>query len=70
MSLRKGILKDFDSEDYTATLQLTGSYKAYLEGVPVARNLSVSEMTVGRKVAVFSFDENNAREMVVIAVYT
>ena len=70
MSLRKGILKDFDSEDYTATLQLTGSYKAYLEGVPVARNLSVSEMTVGRKVAVFSFDENNTREMVVIAVYT
>jgi hypothetical protein len=69
MGLRKAILKEFSSGGYTATLQLTGSYKAYLEGVPVARNLPVSEMTVGRKVAIFSFDENNAREMVVIAVY-
>ena len=70
MSLKKGILKSFSSGDYTATLQLTGSYKVYLEGVPVARNLPVSEMTTGRKVAVISFDENNAKEAVVIAVYT
>lgn len=70
MSLKKGILKSFSSGDYTATLQLTGSYKVYLEGVPVARNLPASEMTTGRKVAVISFDENNAKEAVVIAVYT
>lgn len=69
MSLKKGILKSFSSGDYTATLQLTGSYKVYLEGVPVARNLPASEMTAGRKVAVISFDENNAKEAVVIAVY-
>lgn len=70
MSLKKGILKSFSSGDYTATLQLTGSFKVYLEGVPVARNLPASEMTTGRKVAVISFDENNAKEAVVIAVYT
>ena len=70
MRLRKGILKSFSSGDYTATVQLAGSYKAYLAGVAVARNLPAIEMTLGRKVAVIFFDENNAKDAVVIAVYT
>ena len=49
MALRKAILKSFNSLDYTATVQLTGSYKAYLEGVTVARNLPAAEMALGRK---------------------
>ena len=49
---------------------LAGSYKAYLEGVTVARNLPTGEMTAGRKVAVIFFDEHNPREAVVVAVYT
>jgi hypothetical protein len=70
MSLRKAILKSFNPGNYTATIQLSGSYKAYLEGVAVARNLPAAEMTVGRKLAVVFFDEHNAREAVVVAVYT
>ncbi len=70
MSLRKGILKSFNDTDYTATIQLASSYKVYLEGITVARNLLVAEMTVGRKVAVLFFDEHNAKEAVVVAVYT
>ncbi len=70
MSLRKGVLKSFNSGDYTATVQLAGSYKVYLEGVTVARNLPTGEMTAGRKVAVIFFDEHNPREAVVVAVYT
>lgn len=70
MSLRKGVLKSFNSGNYTATVQLAGSYKAYLEDITVARNLSGGEMTTGRKVAVIFFDEHNPREAVVIAVYT
>jgi hypothetical protein len=70
MSIRKGILKDFDSGDYTATVRLSGSYKVYLEDVAVARNIPSSEMTAGRKVALVLFDDNNAREAVVVAVYT
>ena len=64
------MLKSFNSGDYTATIQLTGSYRAYLEGVAVARNLPAAEMALGRKVAVVFFDEHNAKEAVVIAVYT
>ena len=70
MSVRKGVLKSFNSGDYTATVQLAGSYKVYLEDVAVARNLPAGEMTAGRKLAVIFFDEHNAREAVVVAVYT
>ena len=68
--MRKGVLKSFNSGDYTATVRLAGSYKVYLEEVAVARNIPAAEMTVGRKVAVVFFDEHNAREAVVVAVYT
>ena len=70
MTTRKGILKSFSSGDYTATVQLSGSNKVYLEGIAVARNIASSEMTAGRKVAVIFFDEHNAKEAVVVAVYT
>jgi len=68
--LRKGVLKSFNSGDYTATVRLAGSYKVYLEDVAVARNLPAAEMALGRKVAVILFDEHNAKEAVVVAVYT
>jgi len=67
--MRKGVLKSFNSTDYTATVQLASSYKVYLEGIAVARNLPVVEMVTGRKVAVIFFDEHNAKEAVVMAVY-
>ena len=70
MSLRKGVLKNFNSGAYTATVQLASSYKVYLEGVAVARNLPSAEMVAGRKVAVMFFDEHNVKEAVLVAVYT
>jgi len=70
MRLTKGVLKSFNSSNYTATVRLAGSYKVYLEDVTVARNLPVAEMVTGRKVAVVFFDEHNPKEAVVTAVYT
>jgi hypothetical protein len=64
------VLKNFNSSTYTATVQLAGSYKVYLEDVTVARNLPATEMTAGRKVVMILFDEHNPKEAVVIAVYT
>jgi hypothetical protein len=69
MSIRKGVLKSFNSGNYTATVQLAASYKVYLEDVAVARNLSAEDMTEGRKVAVIFFDDHNVKEAVVVAVY-
>ncbi len=70
MSLRKAVLRSFNSGNYTATIQLAGSHKIYLEGVAVARNIPAVEMALGRKVAVIFFDEHNPKEAVVVAVYT
>jgi hypothetical protein len=70
MRLRKGVLKGFNPGDYTATVQLAGSYKVYLEGIAVARNLPATEMSAGRRVAVIFFDDNNAKDAVVVAVYS
>jgi len=70
MTIKKAVLRSFDSTSYTATVQLSGSDKSYLEAVTVARNLPSAEMLVGRHTAVLFFDENMAGEAVVIAVYT
>ena len=67
--LKRGILKSFNSQDYTAAVQLTGSDRVYLENIRVARNISAQEMIAGREVAMLSFNESNVREAVVIAVY-
>lgn len=70
MSLKKGELVSFNQDSYTATVRLSGSDKAYLDGVSVARNIAALEMTAGRKLAVVFFDETNAKEAVIVAVYT
>ncbi len=70
MKLRKAVLRSFNSTDYTATVQLAGSYKVYLEDIAVARNLPAAEMTSGRKTAILFFDEHNPKEAVVITVYS
>ncbi len=69
MILKKAILKNFDSGSYIATIEIAGSRKTYLEGIPVARNLPVAEMSANRKLAVVFFDEHNAKDAVVLAVY-
>jgi hypothetical protein len=70
MSLKKAVLRSFNSGNYTATVQLVSSYKVYLEDIAVARNLPSAEMVAGRKAAVIFFDEHNPKEAVVVAVYT
>jgi len=70
MKLRKATLRSFNSGSYTATVQMSGSYKVYLEDITVARNIPSAEMTTGRKVVVIFFDEHNPKEAVVTAVYT
>ena len=69
MNLKKGTLVSFNSGNYTAKVALSGSLKAGLDGVAVARNIPYNEMLAGRNVAVFFPDEHNAKEAVVVAVF-
>lgn len=67
--IKKSVLSNFNSVNYTATIQLIGSDKAYLEGISVAKNISASEMIVGRNLLVVLLDEHNVKDAVVVAVY-
>ena len=69
MTVKKAILRSFDSGSYTAMIEIAGSSKTYLEGVSVASNLPEAEMVVGRKLAVIFFGEHNVKDAVVTAVY-
>jgi hypothetical protein len=66
---KKAILKAWYSGSYTATVQIAGSNKAYLEGIKVARNIPSAEMVPGRSLAVLFLDKSNPADAVVIAVY-
>ena len=70
MNMRKGVLRSFNSGNYTAVVQIASSFKVYLEDVTVARDIPSAEMVTGRKVAVIFFDEHNTKEAVIVAVYT
>jgi hypothetical protein len=69
MTIKKAILKLFNSSSYTATIQITGSGRAYLEGLKVARSIPSAEMITGRTVAVIFWDRNNPADAVIIGVY-
>jgi hypothetical protein len=69
MGVKKAVLRSFNIINYTATVEISGSSKIYLEGISVARSIPAAEMITNRKLAVIFFDEHNAKEAVVIAVY-
>lgn len=70
MELRRGIIKGFDGTTYKASVQLAGSLGAWLDGIPVARNIASGEMTAGRSCAVVFFDPADPGDAVLMAVYT
>ena len=64
-----GTLKSFNSTDYRAEVQLAGSIAAYLDNIPVARNIASDQMIVGRHVIV-AIPGDNPKDAVIIAVFT
>ena len=70
MEIKRGILRDFDSVTYEASVQLAGSLSAWLIGVPVARNIAPAEMVSGRQVAILIFGASNPKDAVISAVWS
>jgi len=64
-----GVLKNFDSGTYTATVQLTASLTTYFDNINVARNIATAEMVTGRHV-ILVIPGGNPRDAVVIGVFT
>ena len=70
MDVVKGILNSFNPGNYTATVQISGSDKVYLNGVAVSRNIPAEEMVPGRNLVIVFFDNFNSKEAVITGVYT
>ena len=70
MTIKKGIIKAFSSSTYKATVQIEGSLTVWVSSIPVARNISSSQLQTGRRCAVLFFSEENKNDAVVFAVYT
>ena len=66
--LQLGTLKGFDSTNYRAEVQLAGSMAAYLDNIPVARNIASDQMAVGRHV-ILAIPGGNPKDACVIAVW-
>ena len=69
MEIRRGILRNFDSGDYRATVEMAGSASVWLTGIAVARNIDDAQMVDGRSVAVVFFDAANPDDAVLFAVW-
>lgn len=67
--LEVAILKNFDSDNYRAGVQLAGSVTTYFDNLNVARNIASADMVIGRSVIVV-IPGGNPRDAVVIAVFT
>lgn len=66
----KGIVRGFDPQTYTATIQVVGSLSVWLEGVPVSRAIPPAAMVPGRPCAVIFLDESHPHDAVVAAVFS
>lgn len=66
--IKKGIIKSWNSTDYTATVQIAGSLSVWLPDIPVSRGIPSAEMIVGRTCAVVFLDESNPNDAIVTAV--
>jgi hypothetical protein len=68
--IKKAILKSFDADSYTATIQVAGSLSSWLAGVPVSRAIPLAEMVSGRACALLLLDPSNPQDSVIVAVWT
>jgi hypothetical protein len=69
MTIKRAVLRAFDSVSHTATVEVAGSLSVWLPGVPVAKNIPVTEMVTGRRVAVLLFDVSNPDDFIIVAVW-
>ncbi len=68
-TIKRGILQSFDPSTYTASCLLLEATSAYLAGVPISTTVDAATAIAGAFCAVLFFDETNANDAVIIAVY-
>jgi hypothetical protein len=69
MTTLRGIVRGFDRDTHTATVELAGAPAAYLAGVPVSHALPWWTMIEGAQCGVVFFDETDAQDACLAFVY-
>ncbi len=67
--IKRGILQSFNSNTYTASVLLLEATSTFLTGIPVSNTMDGTSMLSGTLCAVLFFDEHNAQDAVVIAIF-
>jgi hypothetical protein len=69
MSILKGIIKGFNSQDFKATVMIIGSPSVWLHDIYISRALESADIVEGVCCAVLSFDPGSPDDCVVISVW-
>jgi hypothetical protein len=69
MVIKRGILQSFNPANYTASVLLLEATSYTLSNVPVANHIDGTSAVVGALCALLFFDEHNAQDAVMIAVF-
>jgi hypothetical protein len=69
MDIRRGVIRGFDRDSHSATVQVLGAQATYLEGIPVSHALGWWTVVVGAECGVVFFDETDAQDACVAFIY-
>jgi hypothetical protein len=69
MAIYRGVLADWDSVNFLATVRLDGSAPQTLSGLRTSRAIATAEMMAGRRVLVDTGDHGDPADFVVTAVW-
>lgn len=64
----RGVLKAFDAEAYTATVEVVGARGFYLSGVLVSRGIAAAELVAGRTAFLVVADATNPADAMIVGV--
>ncbi len=64
-----GVVRAFDSANWLADVQMSGSFPTFLAGIAVNRGLDAAAIAVGQRCIVVFNDPHNPHDAVLVAVY-
>jgi hypothetical protein len=67
--IRRGVIRAFDRQAYTASVEVVGGPLAFLPGVPVSHALDPWVMRAGVACVIQFFDESDPADACVVGVY-
>jgi hypothetical protein len=68
-TIKKAIIKTYDSGSHEAAIQIAGSLAVWLEAVAVATDIPAGEVIAGRECSVLFFTDDNPDDAVIFTIH-